>query len=144
MQNFKRSVLAAYKNAARRLCSQAEEGHVIIPLSRTQILAGEEATVSCTAHSYFKPVRLILDPVSAMRFSVVDIKIGSQSYYWGSNVYGVSGWLFAPDAPDPKLAWRTIQPGQNVTLVVRNHTLIIDDFYAALIGRGVDTDLSRG
>jgi hypothetical protein len=96
------------------------------------INGGQEVDVVGEPQKPFRPEALVLDDESARDFLILDIKIGTDSFFVNSGPIPAS--QFTADAVLNALRTRTGQTSQQITIRVRNRTLDQKAFYASFKG----------
>lgn len=113
--------IPAAGGGARALVERKPQMSSVDPIginSDGPIPAGETRTITVRPQELFRPIRYHVAEAVAQNFLINSITIGK------SNQFGTSGALPAStfSVEDLKFAWRTCQPGQDITVVVQNIT----------------------
>jgi hypothetical protein len=96
------------------------------------IQPGQEVDVVGEPQKTFRPEVLVIDDESARDFLILDIKIGTDSFFVNSGPIPAS--QFTADAVLNALRTRTGQTSQQITIRVRNRTPDLKAFYASFKG----------
>jgi hypothetical protein len=96
------------------------------------ILGNQEVDVVGEPQKPFRPEALVLDDETARDFLILDIKIGTDSFFVNSGPIPAS--QFTADAVLNALRTRTGQTSQQITIRVRNRTPDNKAFYASFKG----------
>jgi hypothetical protein len=100
--------------------------------SGVDIAAGATADIEIRPQLHFRPERLVVAGGIAGSFSIVDIRVGTDSMM--PSATAVPAEIFVPGAEDVDLTLRTCNPGQSIVVTVRNTSGAAARFRAGFLG----------
>ncbi len=137
-----RAAKAKKKAILKRLAGRNAGAVINRPLERrrryplgftvTSVGAGASATISALPQTLFRSERLVIPSDIAFDLGVRDIKVGNTSQF--AQNQEVPGAIFSEVAIDTRVGFDTAEVGNQISVDVRNKTLVAVEFTAALIG----------
>jgi hypothetical protein len=111
-------------------------GNFILDCGTLEVKAGESANVTVQCQVYFRPTALIIPPMVAGNFDIVDLKVGKNSQFLSARSVPAIAFAYPDGTPIP-LKIDILRPGQFLTISVHNNADLNQRFTATLVGRSV-------
>lgn len=124
--------LAARKSGAVVQHSLSRRRRYPLGFTVTSVGAGGTATVSALPQNLYRAERLVIPSDIAFDLGVSDIKVGNTSQF--AQNAEVPAAIFSEVAIDTHVGFDTAEVGNQISIALRNKTLVAVEFTASLIG----------
>ncbi len=96
------------------------------------VAAGASATFTVQPSNVFRPIRFIVDPVTAPNFTIDTVLVGRKNQFVNGNAAAAT--VFTANAVGVMIDWDTLQISEQLTVTVTNLTGQASRFMASLVG----------
>ncbi len=111
-------------------------GSFVLDCGKTNVKAGESANINVQCQLYFRPTALVIPPMLAGNFDIVDLKIGKNSQFLSPKSVPASAFAMPDGTPIP-LKLDVLSPGEFAIITVRNNSGHTQSFAGTLVGHTV-------
>lgn len=131
----RRMQVAREINPSARLIRERQRSRVrrlILPIPKTNVLAGQSVNISIQPQDLFKTTRMLIPSDIAFDFEILDLKIGQRPQFVQSG--SIPAAVFSEVSVGSSLDLDSADIGNIVSIEVRNKSAVALDFSGTLLG----------